>query len=82
MRKSLMSPEYDAFVTMLRELREKQGVTQVDLAERLEGGQSFVSKSERGERRLDVLEVRAWCRALGVDFVAFLQQVDRRLGRR
>ena len=82
MRKSLTSDDYGKLVEMLRALREDAGVTQVELAELLEESQSFVSKSERGERRLDVLELRQWCRALKLDFVKFVQQVDKRLGRR
>jgi transcriptional regulator with XRE-family HTH domain len=54
--------------------RKSAGLTQVGLAERLRRPQSFVSKYERGERKLDVIEFCAVCRALGVDPVAFLQQ--------
>lgn len=49
------------------------GLTQEDVADRLGSTQSFVSKCERGERRLDLVEVQSWCLAIGVplsDFVA------------
>ena len=82
MRKSLMSREYDGFTEMLRTLRTDLGVTQIELAEKLEESQSFVSKCERGDRRLDVLEVRHWCRALKVDFIEFMRRVDKRLPKR
>ena len=39
-------------------------MTQIDMADRLAETQSFVSKCERGERRIDVAELRAFCRAL------------------
>ena len=80
MQKSLFSKDYETFVRMLRELREAAGITQAELAERLEAPQSFVSKCESGQRRLDVLEVRQWCRALEADFVRFMRQLERQLG--
>lgn len=53
--------------------RKSAGLTQVGLADRLGRPQSFVSKYERGERKLDVIEFCEVCRALGNDPVAFLQ---------
>jgi len=47
--------------------RRAAGLTQSELAHRLERPQSFVSKYERGERRLDVAELIAVARALGID---------------
>jgi hypothetical protein len=41
--------------------------------------QSFLSESERGERRLDIVELRAFCRAMGVIFVEFVSEFDRRV---
>ncbi len=57
--------------------RKQAGLTQVDLADRLGHPQSFVSKYERGERRLDVIEYCEVCRALGIDPVRFLDQFCR-----
>jgi transcriptional regulator with XRE-family HTH domain len=54
--------------------RKSAGLTQVGLADLLGRPQSFVSKYERGERRLDVIEFCEVCRALGIDPVAFLQR--------
>lgn len=47
-------------------MRKERGVTQGALGERLGNTQTFVSKVERGERRLDVAEFVDWCVALGV----------------
>jgi transcriptional regulator with XRE-family HTH domain len=52
----LHEPNYTTFRTMLIEAREKAGLTQVDVAGRLGKPQSYVSKYERGERRLDFVE--------------------------
>lgn len=76
MEKSIHSKEYTLFLEMLRAAREKSGLTQEDVAERLGESQSFVSKCERGERRLDVVEMRAWCAALRVSFPSFLRRFD------
>ena len=54
--------------------RKSVGLTQVELADRLRRPQSFVSKYERGERRLDLIEYCEVCRALGIDPVRFLQR--------
>lgn len=73
---------YRRFLELLVQLREEAGLTQVVVAERIGNTQTFVSKVERGERRLDVVEFVEWCEALGADatqaFDAFLAQRDSR----
>ena len=81
MAKSVHSAEYDAFLAMLKERRENLGITQIEIAATLRMTQSAVSKVERGERRLDVIELRQWCRGLGISFAGFTRELDRRLGR-
>ena len=54
--KSAYSRKYQALIRALRDLRKERGVTQERLAERLRRPQSFVSKFEKAERRLDVVE--------------------------
>lgn len=82
MPKSTHTPEYAVLLELLRELRDRAGVLQAELAERLGVPQSYVSKSENGERRLDILEVRAWCDALEVAFPTFARELDKRLAKR
>jgi transcriptional regulator with XRE-family HTH domain len=81
MQKSLHSRHYKAFLDELRAARIRLGITQVELAARLDATQSFVSKCERGERRLDVAELRLWCKALGIRTAEFVAQFEKRLGR-
>lgn len=77
MQKSLFLKEYRVFLEHLIGARAEAGVTQIQLAKRMNVTQSFISKCERGERRLDLLELRAWCRALGIPFTAFVANFDR-----
>jgi DNA-binding transcriptional regulator YiaG len=80
MEKSIYSREYSLLVKELKTAREKKELTQADVASRLGQTQSFVSKVERGERRLDVVELRAFCLALGISFSAFMKGIDDVLG--
>lgn len=79
MLKSLRTQQNKIFLAALRDRREALGLRQADLAERLGESQTTVSRVENGERRLDVIELRAWLRALRVGFVPFLRQLDRTL---
>jgi transcriptional regulator with XRE-family HTH domain len=74
--KSVFSDKYDRFRQRLIQARKQAGLTQVELSVRLSRPQSFVSKYERGERRLDVIEFFEVARAIGVDPFDFLRVVD------
>ena len=58
------------------EARKSADLTQAELATKLSRPQSFVSKYERGERRLDVVEFLEVARALGMDAVTFIKKLD------
>jgi transcriptional regulator with XRE-family HTH domain len=79
MIKSVHSSHNETFLKLLRKRRMSLGLRQEDLASRLGRGQGTVSKVERGERRLDVIELRAWLQALEVDFTSFATELDREL---
>lgn len=66
MQKTIHSREYQIVVDKLRTLREASGMTQRDLASKLDREHSFVWRMEKGERRLDVVEFHSVCNALGV----------------
>jgi transcriptional regulator with XRE-family HTH domain len=55
-------PEYRRFMARLREARRRAGLTQVEVAARLRAPQSYVSKCESGERRVDVVELAEFAR--------------------
>lgn len=67
MPKSVFSDRYKAFLTGLIGARRDAALTQADLAMRLGKPQSFVSKVETGERRLDFVEFVDWAQAVGVN---------------
>lgn len=71
MEKSIHTEEYALFLTLLRNARDGAGVTQAELASRLKTTQTFVSKCERGERRLDIVELKKWCEAIEVSLADF-----------
>ena len=75
MKRSSMAVERERLYTLLRKFRQDKGIRQVELAERLGVPQSFISKYESGERRLDILELRQVCGALGIP----LEEVIRKL---
>jgi len=67
--KTLRTPEHVYLCQRLRQARLDAGLTQADLAERLDKPQSFVAKVETRERRLDVIEFAKWmagCEGLDV----------------
>jgi transcriptional regulator with XRE-family HTH domain len=65
--------------TALRDMRHDAGLSQAELARSLGRPQSFVSKYESGERRLDILELREVCNALGSTLTAFARRLERSL---
>ena len=82
MPRSTHHRHYRAFLDLLVQLRNEAGYTQTALAEKIGNTQTFVSKVERGERRLDVVEFSEWCDALEFDAAsAFGQFLERRDGK-
>jgi transcriptional regulator with XRE-family HTH domain len=76
MSSSLSNPKkYEKFRKLLIESRLKQGVTQSELAKRLGRPQSFVSKYENGERRLDLIEFLEISSTLGIDPLDFIKEL-------
>lgn len=76
MEKSPFTPDYRALCKLLREKREAAGLTQSELAQKIHETQSYVSKCERGERRLDLVQLRVFCRALGINLTDFVKDFE------
>lgn len=61
---------------MLRDLRAEAGLSQAQFAERLGRTQTWVAKYETGQRRIDFLDLRVLCQALGVDVVSVVRRFE------
>ena len=72
MRSHLARPAYRAFIERLRAARLRAGLTQRDAAQRLGKPQSYVAKSEQGERRVDAIEAVEFARLYGVSLEQLL----------
>lgn len=75
MSRSVHSDPYQLLLTRMVAARRAAGLQQTELAERLGRPQSFVSKIERGERRLDVVEFLLVARAIGIDGLTIMADV-------
>lgn len=71
------SPRYGRFRALLRKVREEAGLSQTALAKKLGKPQTFVSKSELGERRVDFLETIDFCAACGVAVSVFSARLEK-----
>ena len=79
MQKNLHTQDQLLLRELLIEHRTAAGMTQAALAEQLQWEQTHVSRVERGVRRLDVLELRHWVRAMGVALPDFIEKLEQRL---
>lgn len=77
MAESSIDVEHARFCELLIATRRASGLTQVDVANRLDKPQSFVSKYERGERRLDVIEFLHVASALNADPRKLISQLQK-----
>lgn len=81
MRSPFHNEKYRLFLEELNTLRTDAGLTQVELAERLQIGQDIVSRCESGRRRVDVFELALWTQACGTTLEAFVRRLDERIQR-
>jgi transcriptional regulator with XRE-family HTH domain len=78
-KKKIYIAQRDRLITILREMRIEAGLTQAELGARLNKAQADVSRYESGQRRLDVLEVREICQAIGTSLEAFARKLEKAL---
>ena len=62
---------------LLRQLRVEAKLRQVDMAAKLEEPQSYVSRYESAEQRLDLIELRHICKVLGTTLVELVEKFER-----
>ena len=63
---ALQDSEYRNFAARLKKARQDSGLSQEEVADAMGRSQRFVSRCELGERRVDVIEFRDFCKALGL----------------
>lgn len=73
MSKSIFSKDYKDIIERLKKARIDAGLTQQEVAEKLDKPQSFISKIESGERRLDVAEVKKFANVYKKDISFFIK---------
>jgi transcriptional regulator with XRE-family HTH domain len=77
--KSIHRREYQLLAELLREARERAGLTQAELATRLSRSQSFVSDIELCRRRIDLTQLNDICDEIGLSIVTLVTQWQRLL---
>ncbi len=75
MPKSIFSDRYTLFRQLLIEARKAANLTQTELSTKLSRPQSYVSKYERGERRLDLIEFLEVATALNINPATFIEKL-------
>jgi ribosome-binding protein aMBF1 (putative translation factor) len=76
-KKNIRLNQQKKLLVLLRGIRVDAGLTQAELASRLARDQTFVSKYESGERRLDILELREVCKAIGIELLTFIRKLEK-----
>lgn len=79
MKHSNLEAQREKLYILLKRIRQDKAIRQVELAERLGVPQSFVSKYESGDRRLDILELREVCSAIDISLEEFIRKLENSL---
>ncbi len=76
-KKSIFTKKYNQFRELIITARKEADLSQVDLAKKIKRPQSFVSKYERGERRLDIVEFLEVSKAIGINPLKIIKELER-----
>lgn len=76
MKSGREAKDRERIAALLRELRVARGLRQLDVAESLGEPQSYVSRYESGEQRLDLVDLRKICAALDISLIDFVRKVE------
>lgn len=63
-------------LALLRKARQEAGFSQADVASRVGYSRTVISKWECGELRLDLLQLRQFCEAIGLPLLTFVERVE------
>ncbi|MDC4567499.1 helix-turn-helix transcriptional regulator [Acinetobacter baumannii] len=70
---SIYDPRYIGLIKCLISIREERNITQVQIALTLKKHQSYVAKVENLDRRIDIIELYDWLKALDVELTEFIK---------
>ena len=73
MDKTIKTKEYARFIEKLRKARLEAGLKQIEVAKKLKRPQSYISRVESGEYRLDILEVKRFAKIYGKSVEYFVK---------
>jgi len=75
-KNSTYTYEYQKFLENLRKARKESGFTQIEVAQKLNQPQSYVSKCESGEKRIDVVELLRFSKIYNKQIEYFIHNID------
>lgn len=73
MGRTIRTKEYAVFIERMRKARLESGLRQIDVAKKMKRPQSYISRVESGEYRLDILEVKAFAKLYGKSIEYFVK---------
>ena len=73
MKKNTYSSEYKSFSKRLKEARKKAGFTQKEVAEKLGKTQSYISKIEKSDLRIDIIQLKEFVELYKKDLDYFIK---------
>lgn len=73
MSKAIYSKEHKYIVDQLKKAREEAGLDQIEVAKLLGKTQSYISKIESGQRRIDIVQLREFAKIYKKDISFFLK---------
>ena len=79
MNKSIYTDEYKIFSNLLKEYREKKSILQGQLAQKLETNQTQISRYEKGQVRLDFVQINHYLKAMDVSLQEFIEEYLNRI---
>lgn len=65
MGRTIHTKEYAVFIERMKKARLESGLRQIDVAKKMKRPQSYISRVESGEYRLDILEVKRFAKIYG-----------------
>lgn len=73
MGRTIRTKEYAVFIERMKKARLESGLRQIDVAKKMKRPQSYISRVESGEYRLDILEVKAFAKLYGKSIEYFVK---------